>query len=483
MSCLHSTPLAILLSIAAVTIPSTAPRAQLPDLDRERAVARRTLASPQMQEALRYVEGADSESVQEWLSICNASAPSGNEGRRSRLLYKLFRIYGLDNVHIDDAFNVIGVRRGVGNGPTVVLNAHHDNVALSPVDQPVEAFVADGRVWCPAAFDDLAGTVQMLTALRALNAAGIRTRGDVWFVGLTGEEAPIGASHPDASPGAEQFVRANVPHNINWRDGDILLQFHGRGGQGVTTGSVPVRHRTQLRIFAPFDRDRWGPHAVDALGRILSRIGPEVRDPRSTPIPFQREGGDPLPEAVLFLNMAKIGASEITSRPASEAWVRFDMRSASEARLWDAHQKIRDLAREVTSTMGSEFSYVYEINSKNGTERGIEGWDPSDNAPARMAAAVAELLYGGTPVIDPSTGCGDCVRAYATGMPAMSLRGNVRDFGEGRVERGGGDLISRVRRKTATHDVTESAEIVALWAGVKHGLVFAVAYAGMAEQR
>jgi len=74
------------------------------------------------------------------------------------------------------------------------------------------------------------------------------------------------------------------------------------------------------------------------------------------------------------------------------------------------------------------------------------------------------------------------VRAFRTGMPAMSLVGDVLDRRDGEPIVGAGDtLLSATRRRTATHDVTESAEIDRLWAGVKHGLVFAVAYAGLAN--
>ncbi len=450
------------------------------DLRDELDVTRQAAADRRVRAAFDYVQRSEAETVGEWLSLCNAYAPSGDEAPRSRLLYKLFRIYGLDDVRIDDAHNVIGVRRGIGDGPTVVLNAHHDNVALWPRGQPVEAFVADGRVWCPAAGDDLAGVTQMLTLLRALNAANIRTAGDLWFVGLTGEEAPNGPAHDDASPGTAHFVRANYPHNIDWRQGDILVQFHGRGGEGVTTGSTPVRHRTQLRVFAPFDQDRWGPHAVDALGRIITRITVEVRDPRSTPIEFRSRAEIDPTDPILYLNMAMISASEIISRPASEAWIRFDMRAAREARLLQGHDQIRRIARDVVADMGDGFSFVYEINSKNGTESGIAGWDPADNAPARFAAAAAQVLYGVEPVINAETGCGDCVRAYVTGMPAMSFTGGVVDRGDGRVVSTPGPE-SAVRLRTASHDVTESAEIVRLWAGVRHGLLFAVSYAGLAQ--
>jgi acetylornithine deacetylase/succinyl-diaminopimelate desuccinylase-like protein len=476
-----------LVRVFAITAVFMIPRPVLaqrtPDLSKELAAARQVLQSPAMSRALAYIDGAEAETVQEWLSLCNAYGPSGDEGRRSRLIYRLFRIYGLDNVHIDDALNVIGIRRGTRGGPTVVLNAHHDNVALWPGDQPVEAFVADGRVWCPAAADDLMGVTQMLTLLRAMNAADITTAGDIWFVAVTGEEAPTGPDHPDASPGMSQLVRANVPRNLDWRRGDIIVQFHGGGGEGVSTGSTPVRNRSQLRIFAPFDGDRWAPHAVDALGRIIARIGTEVRDPRSTRVAFDHPAGAPLSSDVLYMNMGMISASAIIARPASEAWVRFDMRSDRQARMDQAHDAIERITREVLSSMGEGFSYTYEINSRNGVEAGIAGFDKVDNAPARMAAAASQALYGTDPVIDPDNGCGDCVRAYTEGMPAFSFRGDVVDHGAGRFERQArSPLASAVRRKTAGHDVTESAEIARVWAGVKHGLLFAVAYAGLSNR-
>jgi len=39
-------------------------------------------------------------------------------------------------------------------------------------------------------------------------------------------------------------------------------------------------------------------------------------------------------------------------------------------------------------------------------------------------------------------------------------------------------LQSEVRRMSVGHDVTESAEIRGIWAGVKHALLFTVSYTG-----
>jgi acetylornithine deacetylase/succinyl-diaminopimelate desuccinylase-like protein len=464
------------LTATATCIAATLAGAQIvaPDYSREVQTVRQSLASPQVKRAMDYVDQSDDETVQEWLSVCNAYGPQGDETYRSRLLYKLFRIYGLENVHIDDARNVVGVRKGTGGGPAVVLNAHHDNVALWPKDQPIEAFVADGRVWCPAAGDDIRGVVQMLSVIRAMNAGNIQTKGDVWFTAFAGEEV--------LSPGAEHFVRANYPLNLDWKKGDIMVQFHGGAGGGVSSGSNNYIHVTQLRIFTPLDFPRWRTDAVDALGPLISRINKEIRDPRSLQI--DERGSDlsaPLVDDILYMNMSMVQGDAIINGTADEATIRFDLRSPKEERLFAVHRRIQKIAEEVTREMGPGFTYSYQINAAAGTP-GMADFDKVNNAPARMALAAAQVLYGGTPAVDPTRGCGDCVRSYMGGMPMLSFRGNVTDYGEGGrfTHENTGGLKSQVRRKTAGHDVTESAEIVSVWAGIKHGLLFAVSYAGLA---
>ena len=481
-----STTIGVLVALgASITVAAAAAQESLPDLSRELQVARQMMATEQVRNALAYIERSRDETVQEWLSLCNAYGPSGDEIYRSRLIYKLFRIYGLDQVRIDHLRNVVGVRRGVGTAPKVVLNAHHDAVALWPKEQPIEAFVADNRMWCPSGGDDLGGVIQLLTVLRALNAANIQTQGDVWFTTFTGEEP----AREYASPGSGFFVVSNYPHNIDWRKGDIIVQFHGGGGGGVSTGSTPARHRTMLRVFVPVQTNRWGPHAIDALGPILTRLT-ALRDPRAAAA-GPGEGGDRGPfssdSAVLFMNFPLVEASEIVNAPAREVRIRFDLRSESETRLQHTHRDIQQIAEQVTRQLGPQYSYVYEINNKNGvgldvSQHAIEGWDKVNNAPARALAAAAQALYGGQPEIAWRDGCGDCVRAYREGMPMFSFRGGVVDRGGGRIERTGSTpLRSEVRRVSTGHDVTESIDIDRIWAGVKHALLFTASYAGVAR--
>ena len=74
------------------------------------------------------------------------------------------------------------------------------------------------------------------------------------------------------------------------------------------------------------------------------------------------------------------------------------------------------------------------------------------------------------------------MRSIRNGMPAMSLRGDVIDLGDGNIRRGDSPLSSEVRRATANHTVTGSVAIERLWAAPKHGILFAVSYTGLARE-
>lgn len=486
----HWLPRAAAIVAVAVTLigaASTARAQTVVDVAEELAVVRQHLASPELTEALAFIERQQAnpqDVVQDWLGVCNAYGPSRDEAYRSNHIYKMFRIYGLEHVYIDRDRNVVAVRPGAEGGPKTVITAHHDNVALWPKDQPIEAFFRDGRMYCPAAGDDLVGVVQLFTILRAMNEANVETRGDVWFVTFSGEES--------GSVGAENFARGHVPHNLDWRRGDAVVQLHGGAGEGLTTGSGPIITMATLRFFTPFERSipdqpgadrRWRPHANDVLARAMVRIRTEVTDQRSDCLRCPgAQGGE---QAEWYINMAQLEASAIRNRPGSEAAVLMDMRAANWEQMRGLHEQIMQIAEETCNelrTTGfpphnykerctSDFR-IDEVYGRDWETNPIAGFDRLNNEPARMVAAAAHALYGFPPTIEEDRGCGDCRNMYKAGLPAFSFRGSVIDYGGGRIERGPGG-------RRGGHDVTESQAIANIWAGVKHALVFAASYSGM----
>ncbi|HUQ98467.1 MAG TPA: M20/M25/M40 family metallo-hydrolase [Gemmatimonadaceae bacterium] len=476
LGCLLATPIAL---------SGQRSRPPLPDLSKEVAEAKATLGLPVTQRALQYIErkqGDPKELIDTWVGLCNAAGPSGDEIYRSTHIKKLFQIYGLENVHIDGALNVIGIRPGTGGGPTVVLNAHEDQISIFSKDQPIEAFIADGRIWCPGAGDDLIGIVQMIAILEAMNSSKMQTKGDVWFVTFTGEETDF--------RGGRHFARSNYPHHIDWSKGDVVMQFHGQGGGGATTGSTPLIDDAKLWFFTPFERQiegqegsdrRWRAHGVDALAKAIIGIREQLTDPTRDCLRCAEVDQ----RAQFYVNMAMVQGMPVRNTPGSEAWVRLDLRSETKAGMQRAHSEIVRVANEACKGIEG-CRYQLEVMSRLGLENEIPGWDKVNNRGARMAAATSQVLYGNPGLIDPTRGCGDCQGTYMEGLPSMSLRGDIVDYGKGKFERTSkyaqyGGLESDVRLRTSGHHATQSQQIVTLWAAAKHGLLFTATYAGVAN--
>ena len=80
----------------------------------------------------------------------------------------------------------MGLRKGTGDGPLVVVSAHLDTVFPEGTDVKVRR---DGsRLNAPGVGDDSSGLATLLSLVRAIDAAGIKTKSDILFLGDVGEE-------------------------------------------------------------------------------------------------------------------------------------------------------------------------------------------------------------------------------------------------------------------------------------------------------
>ena len=149
MSKLYAALFVLLTANISFTAESSVQVGGTPDLERELEVARSVMDSLPLRAAFDYLERAEDETVQEWLSLCHAFAPSGREMPRSRLIYRLFQIYGLDKVHIDDAGNAIVGHHDRLGGPNASWNSVHSTRSCSQED--LIATGGDGLFYCFAA--------------------------------------------------------------------------------------------------------------------------------------------------------------------------------------------------------------------------------------------------------------------------------------------------------------------------------------------
>ena len=159
-------------------------QAQLPALGSS-AFTPELTEHPRVAQALEWLEENFEAQVEEWILINEIPAPSGMEEERGRYVAQQMEAEGLE-VSVDGIGNVIGVRPGVGDGPTLVFAAHLDTVHPMETDVTV---TRDGDVLrAPGIFDNSASVANMLAVIRALERHDVETEGDMIFIGTAQEE-------------------------------------------------------------------------------------------------------------------------------------------------------------------------------------------------------------------------------------------------------------------------------------------------------
>ncbi|HJQ34852.1 MAG TPA: M20/M25/M40 family metallo-hydrolase [Pyrinomonadaceae bacterium] len=277
--------------------------------------ARWLLARPEIRAAFADVDRSHERILKEWIALTEINAPSGKEQERAAYIERLLRGYKSVEVRRDAAGNVIATRRGTGGGPLVVIDAHMDTVFQEGLKIKVE--VRDGKIYAPGVGDDTRNIVAMLAALRALDAAGVKTKGDLVFLFTVEEETSF--------RGVEQFVadnKARIGHYIAL-DG---------GYEGFTYGGIGINwYRHHFIGPGGHTRSQTPPYSATLpAARAIERI-------------YQL----PLPQNVpVNVNIGMMGGAEVFNAKAADAWFTVDLRSTSNEVIADLERKIADIVKE-----------------------------------------------------------------------------------------------------------------------------------------
>ncbi|MCU0625231.1 MAG: M20/M25/M40 family metallo-hydrolase [Gemmatimonadaceae bacterium] len=247
--------------------------------------------------------------LEQQAGICAIPAPPFREQARAADYRRRLAEFGIDALRIDSVGNVIGVRRGSGRGPLVVLSAHLDTVFPDGTDVTVRRDTTGGRVVLrgPGIGDDCRGLATVLAVVRAMHEARVRTGGDVLVVGTVGEEGA----------GNLRGVRALFEGEYKGRIG-YFISVDGTGF-GATSGAVGS-HRYRVTYSGPGGHSYGAfgmPNPMHAMGRAIATIADFTvpADPRTT----------------FSVSVVK-GGTSVNSIPA-EAAFEIDMRSESTAAL------------------------------------------------------------------------------------------------------------------------------------------------------
>lgn len=162
----------------------------------------------------------------------------------------------------------IGRLRGVGGGPSLMLNGHMDPGVEMPgwsVD-PYGAKFEDGWIWGMGAHDDKGGIAAMVTAVEAIIGSGQRLKGDVLV-------CPV-VAHKYGGAGTRALLAKGIR-----ADCCINLEHSANTIANVCVGIIMARIRTHTPdLFFRYSAEAKAGYfnAVEQQAEVMRRLGPSL---------------------------------------------------------------------------------------------------------------------------------------------------------------------------------------------------------------
>ena len=352
------------------------------------------IADPAFKMALATLDAEHERTVADIVALTEIPAPPFKEERRAAAYLDMLAAHGLAEVERDEIGNVMGLRRGEGNGGLIAVAAHLDTVF--PEGTEVKVRREGTKLFAPGIGDDTRSLAVLLAFLRALDAAGIRTRRDLLIVGDVGEEG-LG----DLRGMRYLFTKGRYRDRI-----EAFISFDSPDMDKLVTIGVGSK-RYQVVFRGP------GGHSFQAFGLVnpayaMSRAIVEL-------------GKIQVPQTPRTTFCASIvrGGSSVNAIPA-EVSVDIDLRSESAAELAQLDKTFRAIVtaaveEENTTRSTSDGRITAEIATIGDRPAGAT---PSDADIVRYAAA-AVAAQGIT--VQEEASSTDANLPMSLGIPAIKI--------------------------------------------------------------
>jgi tripeptide aminopeptidase len=377
--------------------------------------------------ALEAAKASEAQTIEDQIRFCEIPAPSFKETARGEELKRTFEQLGLQNVRVDKAGNVLGDRPGAAPRPHLVMAAHLDTVFPEGTSVKVrrEGAVLHG----PGIGDDCRGLGVLVSIIRSMKQANVRTPGSITFVADVGEEG-LGDLR-----GMKQLFNETLKGTVD--------RFVSIDGTGLSLTYVFVgSHRYRVTFKGP------GGHSfgafglanpADALGRAVAKIADfqVPKDPKTT------------------FNVGRIGGGTSVNSIPFEAWMEVDMRSVDKAAL----------ASVDASFHKAVDSALVEENARWGTPGMLTVTkDLVGDRPAGSMAAE-------TPMVKMATDVTRALGWTATSGAGSSDANYPMSLGIPSLDIGGGG------RGTEAHALGEAFDTTDSWMGTQRALLLTIALA------
>jgi tripeptide aminopeptidase len=291
--------------------------------DQAESMIREVMASDAYGKATATLAAEHDRTIGDIITLTQIAAPSFQEETRARAFLGMAGAHGLQDLETDAEGNVTGIRPGAGNGPLICIAAHLDTVFPAGTDLTVRR--EGTKLFAPGVGDDTRSLAVLLAWLRALDAAGVRTRADILFVADVGEEGP-----GDLRGMRHRFQKGRDKDRIS-----AFITVDSPDMDHIATGGVGSK-RYRVTFNGP------GGHSYGAFGLVNPMFA--MADA------ITRLGRISVPAHPKTTYSASLtgGGTSINSIPNS-VWTEFDLRSESPQELAKLEAGFLDLLQQASA--------------------------------------------------------------------------------------------------------------------------------------
>jgi tripeptide aminopeptidase len=386
------------------------------------------MAAPAIARLLDAVKADHERSIEDLKLLVEIEAPPFKEQKRAEAFLARMKALGLADARIDSEGNVIGLRKGTGNGPKLLVSAHLDTVFPSGTDVKVKE--RDGKLYAPGISDDTRALSVLLSWVKVLNDQKIQTVGDLMIVGNVGEEElgnlrgmkALFRDHLDIdgmvgiepSPDGTVLVLGTASHRYEFT-------FKGPGGHS----------------FAAFGQV---PSAIHGMGRAIAKIA-EVQTPTFPKTTF---------------TVGTVGGGTSVNTIAPDARMAVDIRSDAMVPLLETEKKILAAVDEAVVEENKRWG-VTTLSVSNKLIGDRPGGQTPTDSPIVQAAVRANTAFGHQSLFRGAST--DANVPMSLGIPAIIIGGGGKTGG--------------------FHALSEWIDLTDAWKGAQNSLVTVLGLVGV----